>query len=391
MARADDAGFADWIAAARATRIEDAAAARGAGLRRVGAELVGPCPACGGTDRFGINLRRQVFHCRGSGRGGDVIEMVQYLDACDFIAACTALAGEAPSGDRGRTDEAERQRRAEARAAAEAESERIAIDYREAERRKAYALWRAGTPLLHSAAEAYLDGRSLIVPAGAPLRCLDACPYWHPVDGRPTAIHTGPALLAAITDEAGRFAGVHMTWIDPDHPGRKAAIVDPAITGTMLPAKKIRGSKRRGAIRLADPPDARRLVIGEGIETTLSVFTAELPAARPTAYWAAIDLGHLGGKAAETVRHPTLTKADRRGRERPVRVPGPVPELQPDRDLMPPERFTEIVILGDGDSDRFTTEQALRRAAARWRLPGRTVRIAWAPEGRDFNDVLREA
>ena len=388
-------GFEGWIRDARSVRIEVAAVARGARLRRVGAEFVGPCPACGGADRFAINVRRQVFNCRGSGRGGDVIAMVKYLDASDFIAACTALAGEPPGAVDSRqsaVDHAEIARRAEARAAAEAERARLDIDYREAERRKAYDLWRAGGLILHTAAEAYLDGRGLAIPAGAPLRCLDACPYWHPVDGRPQVLHTGPALLAAIIDEAGRFAGVHMTWIDPDRPGRKAVTIDPAITGGLLPAKKIRGSKRRGAIRLVGRPEASRLVVGEGIETVLSAHISEISEANSdfSEYWAAIDLGHLGGKAKETVRHPTATRTDRRGRERAVRVPGPVAELQPDRDLMPPERFAEIVILGDGDSDRFTTEQALRRAAARWRRPGRTIRIAWAPEGRDFNDVLRE-
>jgi hypothetical protein len=33
----------------------------------------------------------------------------------------------------------------------------------------------------------------------------------------------------------------------------------------------------------------------------------------------------------------------------------------------------------------------LRRAQARWALPGRHIGIAWAPPGADFNDVLRGA
>jgi hypothetical protein len=46
------------------------------------------------------------------------------------------------------------------------------------------------------------------------------------------------------------------------------------------------------------------------------------------------------------------------------------------------------VLLGDGDSDPFLTECALRRATARWSTPHRRVRTAFAPSGHDFNDLL---
>jgi hypothetical protein len=54
-----------------------------------------------------------------------------------------------------------------------------------------------------------------------------------------------------------------------------------------------------------------------------------------------------------------------------------------------PDSISDIVLLGDGDSDRFVTGCALVRAAARFARPGRTVRAAWAPAGKDFNDLLR--
>ncbi|MCY4502262.1 MAG: hypothetical protein OXE57_11950, partial [Alphaproteobacteria bacterium] len=44
--------LADWRSAA--SRL---------GLQRRGGELVGPCPACGGTDRFRVT-RRGGFFCR---------------------------------------------------------------------------------------------------------------------------------------------------------------------------------------------------------------------------------------------------------------------------------------------------------------------------------------
>jgi DNA primase len=37
---------------------------------------------------FSINTRKHVFNCRGCGTGGDVIELVQFLDDCGFPEAC---------------------------------------------------------------------------------------------------------------------------------------------------------------------------------------------------------------------------------------------------------------------------------------------------------------
>jgi DNA primase len=84
------------IERARAVPIEDMISARGIKLRRSGAELVGPCPRCGGTDRFAINIRKQVFNCRECEEGGDIIKFVQFLDGVDFREAIETLAGEAP-------------------------------------------------------------------------------------------------------------------------------------------------------------------------------------------------------------------------------------------------------------------------------------------------------
>lgn len=382
--------FDAWVERARSTDILVEAQARGS-LRRAGGEWIGPCPACGGRDRFAVNPRKAIFNCRGSGRGGDVIAMVTYLDACDFIAACSTLTGEPPpSGEPGEVDHALLSRRRIEREREAAERETIEIDYRERERRRAYEIWRAAMPIRGTLAETYLVLRRVLVPDGAPLRFAAELEYWHQGEGnRRRVLYQGPAMVAAITDDAGRFAGAHLTWLDPVR-GGKATIASPE-TGEPLPAKKVRGSKRRGAIRLGTSSRATRLVIGEGIETVLSVYTAETACAGGSEYWSAVDLGHLGGAAAGSVAHPTSVTVDRRGRRRLKRVPGPNPALDAARDLMPDSRFSEIILLGDGDSDRFTTEMALARAAARWRQPDRTIRIAWAPPGEDFNDVLRRA
>src|SRR5215208_2456457 len=66
----------------------------GARLRRHGREWVGPCPRCGGRDRFAVNTAKQIFNCRGCQRGGDTIELVKLLDGVEFAEALRILEGD---------------------------------------------------------------------------------------------------------------------------------------------------------------------------------------------------------------------------------------------------------------------------------------------------------
>jgi phage/plasmid primase-like uncharacterized protein len=82
------------IARARAADIADIASRVGARLKRVtSAEWAGPCPACGGEDRFSINVKGRVFNCRGS-RGGDVIALVEHALGLNFVEAVEFITGE---------------------------------------------------------------------------------------------------------------------------------------------------------------------------------------------------------------------------------------------------------------------------------------------------------
>jgi hypothetical protein len=88
----------EWIDKARDFALEDEIARRGIKLRRVTAiEFAGPCPQCGGDDRFSINTREQLFNCRGcGGKGRGVIDLVMFIDGIKFNDACEKLAGPAP-------------------------------------------------------------------------------------------------------------------------------------------------------------------------------------------------------------------------------------------------------------------------------------------------------
>jgi putative DNA primase/helicase len=105
--------FQQWIDKARGVPIELELDRRGVKLRRVGAEQIGPCPKCGGDDRFAVNTKKGVFNCRCCGAKGDVIRLVQFLDGTDFNAACTTLTGQPPpkaNGKRNSKDAAEKLR-----------------------------------------------------------------------------------------------------------------------------------------------------------------------------------------------------------------------------------------------------------------------------------------
>lgn len=393
--------FADWIAEARAVSLEMVLDRYGVRLKRSGAEWIGPCPVCGGRDRFAVNVRKGVFVCRGSGEGGNAIDLTRYLEACDFKLACQILTGRPPPGrDSVESPEARAERLAQLdkRRAREAKAtDQKARDrerWRERERRWCWETWHRAVPVPGTPAEAYLARRGLVLPPSAALRCLPEHPlYAKQGDARP--IHVGPALIGAIVGPSGKFSGLHATWIDLAQPKGKVLIPDPD-TGELVPAKKVRGSAGGGHIPLVRCDAPHDVVVGEGIETVLSAWRALSARAWPhlaqAAFVAAYSLDNIGGRALRSVPHPSLTVTDRRGRTRPRMVKGPMPDLSAPGLVLPAstERLWQI---GDGDSERFATECALERGARRARAanPSLQAWAVWAPDGEDLNDRLMEA
>ena len=357
-------------------------------------EAVGPCPGCGGRDRFSVNRKSNVWLCRQGGGdpiGGDAVALVRHVENCGFPRAVEILLG----------DLADLKPRAEA-----AGTRIVDNEFREKERRRAYQLWREGRPFPAGGhVAAYLAARGIPIEmarqTGAHCREHDDLPFWQPYTDGPTlsgrqaktqwrVIHRGPAMLWPITALDGHFLGLHATWIDPTGPKGKAEIFCPD-TGEQLPAKKVRGSKKGGRIVLRDvhrrEPDAGA---GEGIETVLSWaiirdFAGSL--------YSSIDLGNLAGRAARTIAHPTLKITRRDDRKMPVRVPGPDPHPEDDPALLfaPHPGTGRLFLLGDGDSDPFATKAAMQRAQARLAPSGIETPIDWAPAPHDFNSLLMQS
>ena len=396
-----------FVEDARAVTIADAAQRLGLKCNPRGNEHPQPCPACGGRDTFAYNTQKNKWNCRQGGIGGnDAIGMAAHVRGLNpktregFYEACSILLGlPVPDGGERETDddktarlkrlEEQRQRNA----ALQAEQAEKHADYREIERNKARAIYGRASSLRSSSmpeGRFYLSARGACVPGGDWLRISADATYWHAGN----MIHEGPAMIAPIIGADFGVIGCHITWIDLNNrPKCRPSIIDPA-TGEILPTKKMRGSKKGGLIPLAGKPDLARWVGGEGIENTLAVARAEN--LRPdTFYFAAGDLGNLSGPAdpASRFAHPTLKKEDTKGRPRPVMVQGaiPRPDQTPQDGFWIGEHVRNVVLLGDGDSERIMTAAAMARAKARIIKPDRRVAIAWPPAGIDFSEMMAGA
>ncbi len=74
-------------------------------LKRVattnGGEWAGPCPFCGGRDRFRVWPAKGRFWCRQCAASGDVLSYIQIRDQVGFREACESLLIHPPVRDRG--------------------------------------------------------------------------------------------------------------------------------------------------------------------------------------------------------------------------------------------------------------------------------------------------
>ena len=207
-------------------------------------------------------------------------------------------------------------------------------------------LWRRCRAIDGTHAEAYLEARGI-------WRCRFAALRFHPAlihrdDGG--GVRRLPALVAAVTADAkdrfgpgehpgpgerpacGAVSGVLRTWLDPHQPS-KANLARP---------RKALGRIHGRAVRFGDP-GSDTLLVGEGIETVLSIVTA-IP---DTVAAAALSAGSLGAFA-------------------------------------PPAGVTRLVIARDNDPEGERAAERLVRRCARTGVAALVV----APSGDDFNSDL---
>ncbi|MDN3713422.1 hypothetical protein QWZ10_19845 [Paracoccus cavernae] len=234
-----------------------------------GGELVGPCPNCGGKDRFGINLQKNIFQCRkdcSPHAKGDQLALVQLTLGMDFRAALEWLCGPAQG-----LSDAEREDRQRKAAAAREKQERIGAREREKTIKAARDIWFASKDAEGSPVRDYLARRGLAAELLQDLpnamRFDPAAKYVHPVKGERgkwQTLHVGPAMICAVVDAANRVTAIHRTWIDLDQPKGKLLLRDPDDAEVFLPSRKVLGSKKGAVIRLTTPKDATTMIMAEG-------------------------------------------------------------------------------------------------------------------------------
>ena len=190
---------------------------------------------------------------------------------------------------------------------------------------RARELWIQACAATGTLVDIYLRSRGIVASIPPTLRFLSVARH-------SPSNQSLPAMLAAVTVwPERRPCAVHRTFLAVDGHG-KAPVDTPRMT---------LGPCRRGAVRLSEATD--QLMVGEGIETCLAAMQAT---GKPA--WAALSTAGL-------------------------------------RNLEIPEHVKEVIVLADGD---LPGEEAAQYAARRWVHQGRRVRIAMAPKGKDFNDLL---
>lgn len=191
--------------------------------------------------------------------------------------------------------------------------------------KRALACWREALPIGGTIAEAYLRGRGITCALPDSLRFHPDC--WHPSARR------APAMIARI-DGLPRLA-VHRTYLRPDGSGK----------ADLDPPKAMLGAALGGAVRLTGA--AGPLVVAEGIETALSLASGLL--AHPATIWAALSCAGIAG-------------------------------------LRLPQSPSRLTIASDGDAPGLAAAHKLAERAA---ALGWTVSLLPAPDGRDWNDILK--
>lgn len=246
-----------------------------------------------------------VIWCEGDGAGawrdyacgddcaGDVFDLIAYLEglarkidvywwALEFLGLGRGEVRSAPQA------EIDRRRAEDERRAAEAKRESAT----EAKSAELFADWLRLPPIAGTLAERYLvEARGIELARIRSPGSLRYAKRLEHIDRETGEVTYWPAMVAAVT-RGKKVTGLHRTWLRPDGLG-KAEVKKP---------KMMLGSCRGGAIRLSagptglSPTRAERLgkfgplVIGEGIETTLSVAVAR-PDYRA---WAAGSLSLIG-------------------------------------------------------------------------------------------------
>lgn len=227
----------------------------------------GCCPFHGEkSPSFHCEDRKGRYHCFGCGVSGDHFRFFTDLDGVSFVRAVEMVADLAGVQMPGARPESAAEKQARARREkerAERDNRRRQNEQRERERKAetVRSIWSDAKPIAGTAAEAYLNSRSIFMDQWQPSLRFHPALWLAPSEDHGHGGRKHPALIGGVQAKDRKLVAVWRIFLGPD--GR--ALTDNG-------GKKIKlgfGPATGGAVRLGPVGPVLRLT--EGIETALGV------------------------------------------------------------------------------------------------------------------------
>lgn len=301
----------------------------------------GPCPVCGGKDRFRFDNKQGngTFFCNQCGAGNGIKLLALYRQ-CSFTDAIKIIAQILGEEDLRQNCSSKPKPISKILKELPLINSEYQINHTELEKRRNQLkrIWRQAKSIsLGDPVDCYLKNR------GIRLNTFPSVLRYHPQlsyfeNGK--LVGQFPAMLALIQNNCNESINIHRTYLSN---GQKANVSAPKKLMSPIPSISSLGS----AIKLYKPTSGK-LAIAEGIETALAFNIAtQLP------IWAGMSAGGM------------------------------------ERIILPPD-VKEIIIASDNDASG-RGQQAAYRLAKRLLAEGRTVKCVIPPiTGEDFADMLLE-
>lgn len=301
----------------------------------------GPCPICGGEDRFRFDDKKRSgsFFCNNCGAGYG-IKLLELFHKWKFIQAIDAVAEilRMNTGSSYSADPIHISNHLN-RALENSGLSNLAKENIEKQRKKLQKMWdQARSVTSNDLVDRYLKSRS-VAPKYFPtvLRFHPQVAYYNE-DG--VFLGNFPAMLALVQDKNNKLITLHRTYLGD---GCKANVPQPKKLMTAI----FEGASKGAAIQLYQPIDGK-IALAEGIETALAFHMAtEMPV------WATVSANGM-------------------------------------QNIILPDNITEVIIAIDNDLSG-TGQKVGDKLSRRLLSEGRIVTCVMPPKaGYDFADLLAE-
>lgn len=292
----------------------------------------GPCPMCGGKDRFRFDDKgKGSFYCNNCGAGHGIKFLMKYhgwkySEALDRVARILRIR---PSTYK-KSKPKQITNYLPSTITQKLDSEKRLLNFKK--------IWEESEPIApNDPVDQYFKNRNInlnLFPST--IRYHRNMDYYE----NKTLIAYYPCMIALVTDVNGNCVSLHRTYLDN---GKKANVENPKkLMSPIYP-----GATTGASIKLFNPIDGR-LVIAEGIETALAFNVAT-----KISVWAAINANGM-------------------------------------KKIKLPPHVNDVTILADND-DSKTGEIAANTLAKRLLSEGCKIKILTPSQaGYDFNDLLQE-